>query len=330
MRKLLVVLALAFAVHAQQPSTGRIDLIGAEIFSIDRSHSFVGFTIGFVGLTKVHGTFNDLSATILYDDAHPERSSMTMVIEAASIDTNSKQRDGDLLGDSWFATDKHPKITFRSTRIEPKGANRYLVHGELTMKGVTREIAIPMTRTVPRQLDSGWGNVRVGGTGTVTIKRSDFGITGPEFWGKALSDDVEIQLDILGSRPNYDRWGYQSKDKPSIGEVLQKTVETNGAAAAVAQFRELRAQKPNDYNFGPGQVNLVILRLMQQRKVQDALTLLTAAAEAYPDESGFHARMGEAYAMLGDKASALREYEKAHAMNPDGLEAVEMLRRLSR
>ncbi len=303
-------------------------MLDAEIFGIDRSHSHLGFTIGFLGMSKVRGTFNDYAATILYDDAKPERSSVTLVIDAKSIDTHSEGRDRDLQAEKWFDTAKHPHIVFQSTRIERKGGEQYVVHGELTMKGVTRAIAIPMTRTVRRTADAGWGNVRIGGTGATTIRRGDFGIDGPEFWGKSLSNEVEIEIDLLGNRPNYDRWSFQSKDKPSIGEVLVKTVESNGGAAAAAQFRELRAQKPDEYNFASNQLGTVILRLMQHRKIGDALALLAVAVEAYPEEAGFHARMGEAYATLGDKARAIAAYEKAQALNPAGTEARELLRRL--
>jgi polyisoprenoid-binding protein YceI len=320
--------ALALFTVIARAEDGRIKLIDAEIFGVDRSHSHLGFSIPFLGMSNVHGTFNDYSATILYDDAKPERSSMTVVIEAKSIDTHGEMRDRDLQGDAWFATEKHPQIVFQSTRIERKSADQYVVHGNLTMKGVTKAVSIPMTRTVPRGPDAGWGNVRIGGTGAVTINRRDFGVEGPEFWSKALGDTVAIELDILGTRPNYDRWGFQSKDKPSIGEVLAKTVEASGGAAAAAQFRELRAQKPDDYNFAPQQLGTVILRLMQHRKIDDALALLTAAVEAFPEEPGFHARLGEAYATLGDKPRAIAAYEKAQALNPAGTEAREMLRRL--
>ena len=324
--RLFIALALFAAVANAQDT--RIPMLDAEIFSIDRSHSHLGFAIGFIGMSKVHGTFNDYTATIVYDDAKPERSSITLMIEAKSIDTHGEMRDRDLQGALWFDTEKHPQILFQSTRIERKGDERYVVHGNLTMKGVTRAIAIPMTRTVKRTPDAGWGNIRIGGTGAVTINRRDFGVTGPDFWEKALSDNVDIEIDLLGNRPNYDRWGFQSKDKPSIGEVLLKTLESSGAKAAAAQFKELRAQKPDDYNFAPGQLNTLILRLMQHRKLEDALTLLDVATEAYPGESGFHARMGEAYAALGDKTKAITAYEKAQSINPLNTEAKEMLRRL--
>lgn len=329
-------LAMAAAVSAQQPPIaapvaappGRIDLIDAELFGIDRSHSHLGFTIGFLGMTRVRGTFNDFTATILYNDARPERSSVTFAIDAASIETHNDGRDNDLQGDAWFATATHPKILFQSTRIVPSGKDRYVVHGHLTMKGVTRAIAIPMTRTVPRGPDAGWGNVRIGGTGAVRINRRDFGVEGPEFWSKSLTDEVEIEIDLLGNRPNYDRWSFQSKEKPSIGEVLWKTLETSGAAAAAAQFRELRQQKADQFNFAPGQLGIVINRLMQHRKVRDARTLLVAALEAHPEEAGFHARMGEVLATFGDREQAIRSYEKVQALNPHSTEAKEMLRRL--
>lgn len=330
MRIARIFLALALFAAAAHAQDGRIELIGAEIFGIDRSHSHLGFAIPFLGMSKVRGTFNDYTATILYDDAKPERSSLTVVIDPKSIDTHGEMRDRDLQGEAWFASGKHPQIVFQSTRIERKGGEKFVMHGNLTMKGVTKTLAIPFTRTVPRGPDAAWGNVRIGGTGALTINRRDFGIDGPEFWSKTLGDTIEIELDLLGNRPNYDRWGFQSKDKPSIGEVLAKTVETSGAAAAAAQFRELRAQQADAYNFAPNQLGTLILRLMQHRKLDDALALLSVATEAYPEEAGFHARMGEAYAAKGDRARAIAAYEKAQALNPNGTEAKEMLRRLAR
>ena len=328
--RILAALFIAVIAHAQEPNA-RIDLLGAELFGIDRSHSHLGFTIGFMGLTKVRGTFNDFNATILYDDKQPERSSLTFSIDAATIDTNSEFRDKDLLGDPWFATAKHPRIVFQSTRIEPKGKDKYVIHGDLTMKGVTKTIAIPMTRTVARGPDPGWGNMRIGGTGAVTINRRDFGLDGPEFWSKALADEVEIEIDLLGTRPNWDRRSFPRSDKPTIGDALMKTLETGaGGAAAAAQFRELRASKANEYEFGPGQLNTIANRLIQHGKVQDAVPILIAGSEAYPEESGFHARLGEAYAMLGDKAKAIAAYEKAQTINATATETIEMLRRLRR
>jgi polyisoprenoid-binding protein YceI len=311
-----------------EPFPARIDLIGAEIFSIDRAHSQLGFTVGFLGMTKVRGTFNDYAATILYDDAHPERSSVTVAIDAASIDTHNAGRDKDLQAEAWFNVAHHPQIVFQSTSIEKKAKDRYLVHGTLTMKGLSHELAIPMARTVPRTPDAAWGNIRIGGAGETVVNRGDFGLSGPEFWGKALANEVAIDLDILGNRPNYDRWGFPRTEKPGIGEMLSKTVAESGGEAAASQARKLKAETPNDYDFGAPQFAILINRLMQRRKVQDALALLKAGVELNPDEYGLHARSGEAYAVLGDREGAIREYELAHKLNAEGTEAIEMLRRL--
>ena len=327
MRNLILALTLLLAANV---SAQRIDKLGVEIFTIDRSHSQLGFTIGFLGLTKVRGWFNEYSATILYDDVAPERTSVTVVINAESIDTAHEMRDKDLRSDRFFDVAKYPRIVFQSTRIEKKGAESYVVHGDLTIKGVTKPIAIPMKRTVPRMADTAWGNIRIGGSGKVVIKRKDFNILGNDFWGdKTLSDEVEIELDILGNRFNYDRWTYAVRDgKPSIGELLQKTVEAGGGAAAAKELRTLKAEKPDDYNFGAAQLGIVINRLIQRGKYEDALELLNAARYMYPEEPGFLARSGEAYAALGNRAEAVRMYERAQVLSPFGTESMEMLRRL--
>lgn len=334
MRKSLLVFALAFAASSggqapppiQNIPSARIDMVGAEIYSIDQAHSNVGFTIDFLGLTKVRGSFNDYAATILYDDAHPERSSATVIIDAASIDTGHQFRDRDLKS-RFFEVEKYPQIRFQSTRIEPKGSNRFLVHGNLTIKDVTKEIVIPMTRTIGRKPDSMWGNIRIGGNGGLQIHRKEFHVDSGEAW-KLLSDDVDITLDILGIRSNYDRWGWSTKEKPSVGEAIFKTAMEKDGAAAAAQLREIGASHAADYTFEPGQVNLAVNRLMQRRRVADALEIINAAIELWPNEPGFHARAGEAYATLGKRDEAVREYQKALALKKNGTESMEMLRRL--
>src|SRR6185436_12077337 len=97
--------------HAQEKLEkfpARIPLIDAEIFGIDRSHSRLDFTIGFMGLTKVRGTFNDVGATILFDEQKPERSSVTLLIDPKSIDTHNEGRDRDLQAAAWFDVANHP------------------------------------------------------------------------------------------------------------------------------------------------------------------------------------------------------------------------------
>src|SRR5262249_58940444 len=147
-------------------------------------------------------------------------------------------RDKDRKRPAFSDAEKSPKIVFTSRSIARTGPDRYAVRGTLEIRGVAREIEMPVTQTVPRMADSAWGNMRVGGEGAVRIKRTDFGILGGDFWGKkALSDEVEIEIAILGNRFNFDRFGFDSRGKPSIGAPLAEALEAGGGGAAGAAGR---------------------------------------------------------------------------------------------
>jgi polyisoprenoid-binding protein YceI len=310
-------------------SWGRIGLIGAELFGVDYSHSFVGFTIGFLGMTKVRGAFKSWKAAILYDEKDPTGSAVRAVFDAASIDTGNEMRDKDLQGESFFDVRKYPRLVFDIGRIERTGANHYLVHGTLEIRGVRREIAIPMVQTVSRMADSGWGNIRVGANGSVHLRRTDFGISGGDFWGKkALSDDVDVDLEILGTRNNWDKAMFDASSKgPSIGETLATTIQGAGIAAAVAQYRELKEKKPDNFNFDPDELRVLASRLLQHHRPAEALAILQLAIEAAPKDDSLYARLGETWATLGNREKALDFYRKAQQLS-DSPEAVLMIRRL--
>ena len=337
MRKLVITASL-FALcaaarpapaQAPDPEWGRIELVGAELFGVDAAHSSVGFTIGVLGLTKVRGTFKSYTAAILYDEKDPTRSSATVVFDPASIDTGNEMRDKDLKGPRFFDVEKHPRMIFQSRSIERTGKDAYVVRGTLEIHGVRRDVALPMTQTVPRMPDTAWGNMRIGGAGAVKIKRADCGISGGEFWGgKVLSDEVEVEIAILGSRFNFDRFGFNSRGKPSIGEAMWETLAAKGVEAAVAQYRELKEKRSNDYNFEVDQVSIVGSRLLQHRRLREALQVFQLAAAEAPEEPVLQAHLGETRAALGDREDALAAYRRALALAPQNPEAIEMLRRL--
>ena len=340
MRKLAIVTALvvhcAAAATGQPapaqtpaPEWGRIELIGAELFGVDPSHSYVGFTIGFLGLTKVRGNFKSYTMAILYDEKDPTRSSVTVVFDPASINTGSEMRDKDLKGPRFFDVEKFPRMIFRSQSIERTGNDAYVVHGTLEMHGVRRDLSIPMTQTVPRMPDSAWGNMRVGVTGVVKLKRTDYGINGSEFWGnKTLSDEVDIEVNILGNRFNFDKWSFDSHEKPSVGAAMWEALAAKGVEGALSRYKELKEKSPNDYNFEADQVALVGNRLLQHRLLREALEVFRLAAAESPKEAVLHARIGETCAAMGDRGAALAAYRKALELAPQNPEAIEMVRRL--
>ena len=168
----------------------------AETFVIDKGHSEVGFQIRHM-MTKVRGRFNEFDGKIVADRAKPEASSVELTIQAASIDTANANRDKDLRGADFFDVEKYPTITFKSTRITPKGKDAYDVTGTLTMRGVAKEITLPVTflgfMKNMRGVDA------AGFETAATLNRKDFGIT----WNRALDaggvllgDEVYVSINL--------------------------------------------------------------------------------------------------------------------------------------
>jgi polyisoprenoid-binding protein YceI len=172
-------------------------------WSIDPTHTLVEFTTRHMMITKVKGRFAEVSGAIQFDEANPARSSVSVDIDAASIDTRTEQRDQHLRSPDFFDVENHPRLTFRSTRvvgdIEP--GTDFDVIGDLTIRGVTREVVV-RARFEGKGRDP-WGGERVSFSGETKIDREDFGLT----WNQALetggflvSRDVEISIEAQAVR----------------------------------------------------------------------------------------------------------------------------------
>jgi polyisoprenoid-binding protein YceI len=173
-------------------------LFGAtETFIADKNHSGAEFKIRHM-MSNVGGKFTDLEATANIDRAKPAASSVEFTLQAASIDTASSDRDKHLRSADFFDVEKYPTITFKSTKITPtKDKNTYDVTGNLTMRGVTKTVTIPVA--VLGFGKDPWGNERVGFELNTTLNRKDYGIN----WNKALdqggyllADDVKIVVNL--------------------------------------------------------------------------------------------------------------------------------------
>jgi polyisoprenoid-binding protein YceI len=164
-----------------------------ETFKFDKVHSFVGFRIRHI-VTKVEGRFRDYDGTIVLDRANPAASRVELTIQTASIDTGNDTRDKDLRSPNYFDVEKYPTIVFRSTKVEPKGADVYDVTGDFTMHGVTKTIHVPAKHTGFGKM----GNVeKAGFEVSLALKRSDYGMnTG----APVVGDDVEINILVEGNK----------------------------------------------------------------------------------------------------------------------------------
>jgi polyisoprenoid-binding protein YceI len=306
----------------------RIPLIEAEIYNIDRIHSALQFSIQFFGMSTVKGVFNEYEATLLYDDRDVTRTSVSLLIDAKTIDTDFESRDEDLRSERFLHTEQYPTIAFQSTRVETHG-DAYVLFGDLTLRGVTHPVALPFRHTLKRTLDPGWGNAWIGFTGHTTVKRSDFGITGGDFWGvQVLSDEVRIDFEILGRISNLEKFSYRENEKPSAGAVLEKAIHEDGLQAALARYRALKHDAPEAYTFAPRELWLVAARLLQRRRLDEAFEVGRLLVAEHPESALAHATMGELYLRRGERAQALAAYEQCLALEPDHLAAHEVVRRL--
>jgi polyisoprenoid-binding protein YceI len=299
-------------------------------FDIDFPHSSVEFTVRFMGLSNVRGAFSQFGGTIMYDTVDARRSSVSVVIQAKSINTNSQMRDNDLRSENFFHVDKYPLITFRSERIEKTGTG-FIAHGPLSMHGVTRPIAIAFKQTHGLMSD-GWGNKRVGFLGKVSLNRKDYGVLGTKFWNSefdpgrmSISDNVDIQLSVEAEANQVEKW------TTPRGDSLLKVAEAQGLTKTLTEFRAAATDSTSPFFKIRGQVLLTVAtKLMHRGDYKGAAESFQLAAELEPKADWAHAGLGEAYLMSGRKAQALESFRKAVATDSTNTVAYEYLRQLNR
>jgi len=174
---------------------------GAATWQIDPKHSVVEFAVKHMMFSTVKGRFSDVGGTIVYDATDPSRSTVEVEIDAASIDTHESQRDAHLRSAEFLEVETYPTITFKSTRVDATGAARLRVIGDLTMHGVTREVALDASF-----LGSGtnpYGQVVAGFSATGELNRKDYGLNwnaALEAGGVLVGDTVKIAFEIEASR----------------------------------------------------------------------------------------------------------------------------------
>jgi polyisoprenoid-binding protein YceI len=146
-----------------------------EKWNFDNVHSNVGFSVRHLMISKVHGRFATWTGSLLIDEAQHTASSVEVEIDSASIDTKDAQRDEHLRSADFLDAANFPKIAFRSSRVEKEDEQTYRVTGNLTIRGVTREVTLD-TEYLGRQKDP-WGGERVGFSAKTAVDRKNFGLT---------------------------------------------------------------------------------------------------------------------------------------------------------
>jgi polyisoprenoid-binding protein YceI len=305
----------------------------SERFDADPQHSSVAFVVRLFGVAKVPGRFRDYAATIVYDTAHLEQSSVTAVIETASISTDMDFRDNHLRSPDFFNATTYPTIVFSSDRIERTPAGLRAV-GRLTMHGVTRVMALPFAVILPPGDRSRTGTITMGVEIHTRLNRKDFGIAGtnkfnPDFNPLVpLPDSVDIEIELLANQPGYLNRTFAGQTPPSIADTVSKMIAARGAAAAVRLYRQLRAADTTVYDFGPGQLNALGRQLLQRGQTSDAIEILRLNEETYPLQDGAATSLGDAYMLIGDSIRAVAAYRRELVVDSLDPTATEMLRHL--
>jgi len=171
-------------------------------WTIDSSHSQVNFSARHMGIMTVRGHFNDIQATIDFNQDDFTASSVEASINAGSLVTNDAKRDEHLRSADFLDVEKYPTIAFKSTKIQRAEHDRYRMTGDLTIHGVTRPVTLDVVYS--GQIKDPWGNARAGFSAETTIRRSDWGISFNavlETGGLVVSDEVKIALDVEAVKP---------------------------------------------------------------------------------------------------------------------------------
>lgn len=175
-----------------EPGTGQ-----RTVWQIDPRHTLLEFAVRHMMLSTVKGRFGGVRGDILLDDSDVSRSSVTVEVDAASIDTRDAQRDTHLRSHDFLDVAKHPALMFESTRIDEIGKDRLQVTGDLTIRGVTREVVLDAT--INGRGRTPGGEVVAAFTAETTISREQFGLmwNAPlETGGVLVGDAVRILIEV--------------------------------------------------------------------------------------------------------------------------------------
>jgi polyisoprenoid-binding protein YceI len=163
-------------------------------WKIDPSHTRAGFSVRHMMIANVHGQFENVSGTVDFNEQDPARSSVDVQIEVASLTTRDEKRDGHLRSADFFDAEQYPYMTFKSRRVEKLGENHGRLIGDLTIRGITKEVALDVEYT--GQAKSPWGTTSAGFTARTKVNRKDWGLNwnvALETGGVLVGDTVNIE-----------------------------------------------------------------------------------------------------------------------------------------
>ena len=172
-------------------------------WNLNEAHTAAEFCVRHMMITDVRGHFKNLKGILEFDADHPERAWTEVSVEAATLWSGEPERDDHLRSEDFLDVGRHPTISFRSTKVEPTARNEYRITGDLTIRGMTRSVALDVRYL--GQCRSPFDDTRIGFAATTRINRHDFGVS----WnadlrdsGVVVGDEVFITIDVEAEAPD--------------------------------------------------------------------------------------------------------------------------------
>jgi polyisoprenoid-binding protein YceI len=279
-------------------------------YLVDFGHTIVEFSIGFA-FSRIKGRFTSAKGAMLYDEARPQNSSITLVIDSKSIDTGWPHRDEHLRTSDFFDVEKYPTIVFESDRLTPNG-NGWIADGRLTMHGVTKTVAIPfhLLRPPIRSSESGWMIINL--EGQTRLARADFGITGGSTYNSwftkaraaTMADSVDVSLEVEAYRAD------AASQRSAPIEAALERIRANGVQSQIDRLAEAKRTRPSEVAALLNGGDFVTRALIATGRIADAVAMARAFAELFPDATRAAAVYGLALSISGDANGAGRQYER--------------------
>ena len=166
--------------------------LAADTYKVDPAHSSIGFSVRHLGISNVKGKFTEFAGTLVLEGEALKEAAGT--IQVKSVDTGVAQRDNHLRTADFFDATNYPTITFKTKSVETKGGEVVMI-ADFTMRGVTKELRLPVTLSKP--IKDPWGNMRVGLGAKTKLNRRDYGINYHQLLETGVAAvGEEVELDI--------------------------------------------------------------------------------------------------------------------------------------
>lgn len=170
--------------------------LAADTYAIDTVHTQVLFFADHLGLSKSQGEFLKFEGRYRFDPADWSTASVDVTIDTASLSMDDPKWDEHLKSPDFFSVEQHPRMTFRSTRVEQHGENSGRIHGDLTLLGITRPVTLDVRFNKAAEIPTS-KKFKSGFSATSKIKRSEWGM---KYGLPGIGDEVEIRLEVEGYR----------------------------------------------------------------------------------------------------------------------------------